>query len=530
VERLREFISRPGPIAGWAIFFVIVIGAIYGGILFRLWFYPVTDDHHFRYDIHNAWDQGSNVYADAVFLQKDGQPIRWSSFLKAYLGRYDTVMSELPEGNYQLDYPPARLLIMSLWVKAQKGKYIPFFSDVADEKFARPLLWINTTAELLAAVLAFFVARHVLAREDNPWRNWRALAAGLLIWWNVAVIFDWLWPQWDSWVLPFYMLAAWLALNRRWLFVGLCIGVGMLFKGQVLCTAAVFVLWPLFQGRWRAVLEVVVGASFGLFVCVSPWLIRTPWAGVSLIVLLAGAIFGARYVPKQWRVLLVGTAAPISISLSGRFFGGSFAWWWVPFAYSSHHFLFLGVGSPNNLPILLADRFGWSLQDVVTPGGRFYPNIGIRAFLVAIYGITLVACAFGLARQDLRNDRRVLLALATPWLLMFTFMPQMHERYLYWGAALTALAAGVSLGMTLLHIVISALACVAMGNWLFRADDSPFARVLQGMFPDSAWAVILITLIFLYLSIAPSAVRDVRRDPAQESLRSSEPSFAGAEN
>jgi hypothetical protein len=530
VERLKQFISGRRPMVGWIAFFVIATSAVYGGIRFRLWFYPATVEHHYLHDIRNAWDQGSAVYTDAVFLQQDGRPVRWKSFLNAYFGRYDAVMSDLPDGNYQLDYPPARLLIMSLWVKSQKARFVPFFSDPADEKFARPLLWINTIAELLAATLAFFVVRQVLAREGDPWRNWLGLAAGLLIWWNSAVLFDWLWPQWDSWVLPFYLLAGWLALSRRWLFAGLCVGVGMTFKGQVVCTAALFALWPLFQGRWRAVLEVVVGAFGGLFVWVSPWLIRTPWAGVSLVLLLAGAVFGARYVPKRWRVLLVGASVPIAIFVSGRFFGGSFAWWWVPFAYSSHHYMFLAMGSPNNLPSLLAERWNWELRDIAIPGGRFYPDISIRAVLVAIYAVALIVCAFGVARQDLRNDRRVLIALATPWLLMFTFLPQMHERYLYWGAALTALAAGVSLGTTLLHLVISALACVAMGNWLFRGQDMALTGVLQGMYPDSAWAVILIALISLYLSITPSGVRSARHAGAPGSPQSSSPSSAAAGN
>jgi hypothetical protein len=80
----------------------------------------------------------------------------------------------------------------------------------------------------------------------------------------------------------------------------------------------------------------------------------------------------------------------------------------------------------------------------------------------------------------------------------------MHERYLYWGAALTALADGVSLGATLLHILITLLACVAMGTWI-AADKSPaLTRLLDGMYPDSAWAVLLIVLIVLYLSLVPS--------------------------
>ena len=155
------------------------------------------------------------------------------------------------------------------------------------------------------------------------------------------MLVDRLWPQWDSWVLPFYLLAAFLGLKRRWLLSGLCIGVGMMFKGQVLCTAAVFALWPLFQGRFRGALEVIVGAFLGASLCISPWLIRTPLAGIMLVVILAGGIFGIRYVPRQWRVLLIAASLPVALLLSGISFGGSFAWWWVPFAYSSRHFLVL---------------------------------------------------------------------------------------------------------------------------------------------------------------------------------------------
>jgi hypothetical protein len=60
--------------------------------------------------------------------------------------------------------------------------------------------------------------------------------------------------------------------------------------------------------------------------------------------------------------------------------------------------------------------------------------------------------------QARRRDPRLLLALATPWILFFALLPQMHQRYLVWGAAITALAIGVDISLALLHGVITAAA------------------------------------------------------------------------
>jgi hypothetical protein len=502
MNRAAFLLSRSSPVLRWLLFFAIIFFAVFAGIELRKWFYTASEDYRFPYDIGNAWGQGSRVCFDATLNQHDGLPLRWRSFWSAYLRRYDQVISDSPDGHYSLDYPPARLLIMSLWVKQYRSGVIPFFTDPAGEKLAAPLLWIDTTAEMLGAILAFFIVRQVLTRQSHPWTIWLALLSALLLWFDPTVFVDRVWPQWDSWVLPFFLAAALCALNRLWLLTGICLGVGMLFKGQILCTGAMFVLWPLFQGRWREAVDVIVGALLGLTICVSPWLIRTPLAAVMIVILLIAAGLALRFIPRGWRIPYVGASIVLAAFLSGKIFHGSFGWWWVPFAYSSHHFMELAVGTPNNLAAILEKRWQFQLRDPVFSVGKLH--LTMRVLLVCIYSASLIACSFGLARHDLRNDRRVLIALATPWLLMFTFMPQMHERYLYWGAALTALAAGVSLGTMLLHILITLLSCVAMGSWIALGHSPGFTRLLHGMYPDSAWAVILITLIFLYLSLIPS--------------------------
>ena len=207
---------------------------------------------------------------------------------------------------------------MSLWVKQYRSGVIPFFTDPAGEKLAAPLLWIDSIAEMLGAVLAFFVVRQVLTRRSHPWANWLALLSALLLWFDPTVFVDRVWPQWDSWLLPFFLAAALCALNRLWLLTGICLGVGMMFKGQILCTGAMFVFWPLFQGRWREAVDVIVGALLGLTLCVSPWLIRTPLAAVLIVILLIAAGLALRLIPRDWRIPYVGASIVLAAFLSGK--------------------------------------------------------------------------------------------------------------------------------------------------------------------------------------------------------------------
>ena len=41
-------------------------------------------------------------------------------------------------------------------------------------------------------------------------------------------------------------------------------------------------------------------------------------------------------------------------------------------------------------------------------------------------------------KDSVRNSA-FLVAISAPWIVMFTVLPQMHERYLVWGAALSAM-------------------------------------------------------------------------------------------
>ncbi len=92
----------------------------------------------------------------------------------------------------------------------------------------------------------------------------------------------------------------------------------------------------------------------------------------------------------------------------------------------------------------------------------------------------------------------------------FAFLAQMHDRYLVWGALLTAVGAGVSPGATLLHIVASFLAFLPIGYHLLafnRQFDHPLMPVFQATWPDASWATILLAFLLLYLALKPSRSR-----------------------
>jgi len=141
----------------------------------------------------------------------------------------------------------------------------------------------------------------------------------------------------------------------------------------------------------------------------------------------------------------------------GAITNGSFAWLQVGFLYGSEHYPYLVISSCYNLPSLLS-KLGWSLKDPFWSVhlGSFDLQVTLQWTLRFIYLGTLVICAYGAARQVRDRDPRTLIAITAPWLLMFALLGQMHERYLMWGAVVSAVALGVSVRLSIIHFIISA--------------------------------------------------------------------------
>ena len=449
-----------------AILFIFTL--FLGGIQLRRWTGQNTRHVRYQHDIVNAFYWGQETLKEARRLSPgDASANSWAGFFRGYLALYDRVKDDADENDYGLDYPPLRLLTMAIWSKQVRDGF-PWV-DNEHPKLVNPLLKINLFCELISATAVFFLVRLCVRRSlhaHSTWPLWLSrehraticgLAAASAAWLEPSMILDAHgWPQWDVWILPFYLFAALAALKNRWFWCGCLLALGAMFKGQLLFVAPLFVLWPLWQKRWINALRVLAGLTATSALIVSPWLLRTPGAWIAFATVASiSLLLGLRYkVPYKdaWLAGILGCAAFVI----GAFAGGSFAWFEIGFLYGTKHYPYLFISSCYNLASLLAAA-GWSLKDDLLSVhlGPVHVHLTLQWALRLLFLSTVVLSACGAARHVRNRDPRVLIAITAPWLLMFALLGQMHERYLVWGAVVSAVALGVSVRLSIIHFIIS---------------------------------------------------------------------------
>lgn len=604
----------------WIIVLDVAAVAVVSGLRLRRWLWVQSEPIRFRADVNNAFNQGSRVVAEArAEARKQGRSqdaLGWGDLLKGWADRYDQLVDQRgSQGEYGLDYTPLRLLVVSAWVK--HIRQIEPQADEYSDAYAGPMLKGNTACEVVAAVGMFVLVRYWVRRGQRPptrrrargwpWiarsrssregpqrpelppgaelsatsgrlahphRGWIAgLVAALLLWFNPAMLVDaHAWPQWDVWLVPFFISAAVLASVNWWVGAGILLAVGSMFKGQLLLVAPVFVLWPLFEGKIGAALGTIIGAAFGTALVTWPWLIRgtsawwwigslgtaaalvspwffrrkASWLWWVALALAAGLVLWpwmprAQW-PTAWRGLVLAAAIGVCPWLlprraipawlamvlgAGAFvaalrFDGSFSWYSVGFDYPTRHFKTLAMDSVNNLSSIMAQRYGWTWMEtaytIPAHALRVWPAeatpLPLKHLLALIYAATLVPCSIGAAIHSRRNDPRLLISLAAPWVLFFALLAQMHERYLVWAAAITAVGAGIGLGMTLLHLLVSGVALQMILHTMLRGNRGflpQWFEVFEGAHPDIGWMVLLCAGVYLYLAAAPRSIAARRR-------------------
>ena len=499
----------------------LLIATIFlGGVQLRRWIGDATRHVRYQHDIVNGFYWGSEVLTQARRLSLDEASANsWPGFFRGYLALYDRVKHKAYKNDYGLDYPPLRLLGMAIWAKQVRNT----FPEVDDghPKLVNPLLKINLVCELLSAIAIFLLVRLCVRQSSQATpslllrrfpQQHRAsvcgLAAASVAWLEPSMILDAHgWPQWDVWILPFYLFAALAALKNRWFWCGCLLAAGAMLKGQLLFVAPFFVLWPLWQKRWIPALSVLVGLVATTALIVSPWLFRTPaaWIGIATVAGIS-SLFVVRCRPPHPAVWLAGIMGCAAFVI-GAFTGGSFAWLQVGFIYGSEHYPYLFISSCYNLPSLLA-KVGWSLKDSFLSAhlGSLHLHITLQWTLRLLYLCALVLCTRGLARHVRDRDPRVLIAIAAPWLLMFALLGQMHERYLMWGAVVSAVALGVSVRLSIIHFIIS-IASTAMIVQVMLIDKKleatlPAIDVLKHLRPYGSIVVLGCVAVYLWDTIS----------------------------
>ena len=487
---------------------IFVLALFLGGLQLRRWIGENTRHVRYQHDIVNAFYWGNETLKEARRLSPDDATANsWPGFFRGYLALYDRVKDEADENDYGLDYPPLRLLTMAIWTKQVRNEFPSVDND--HPKLVNPLLKINVVCELISAAAIFFLVRLGVRRSlhaHSTWPDWSSverrasicgLAAASVAWFEPSMILDAHgWPQWDVWILPFYLFAALTALKSRWFWCGCLLAAGAMFKGQLLFVAPFFVFWPLWQKRWRSVLRVLAGFTATAALIVSPWLLRTPAAWATLAA-VAGVslLFVVRFQFPNQGAAVAGIFG-CAVFLIGAFAGGSFAWLQLGFIYGSEHYPYLFISSCYNFASLLATA-GWSLKDSLfsVHVGSFHFDLTLQWALRLLYLIVLALCARGATRHLRNRDPRALIAIATPWLLMFALLGQMHERYLMWGAVVSAVALGVSIRLSIVHFIISAASTAMMVHVMLidkKLDATLRAiEVLDGIRPYASVLVLV---------------------------------------
>jgi hypothetical protein len=407
---------------------------------------------------------------------------------------------------------------MAIWAKEVRDGF-PWV-DNDHPKLVNPLLKINFICELVSALAIFLLVRECLRRSrptqssllnrlPQQHRGWICgLAAASAAWLEPSMILDAHgWPQWDVWILPFYLFAAFAALKDRWFWCGCLLTVGAMLKGQLLFVAPFFVFWPLWQKGWLPTLRMLAGFVATTAFIVSPWLLRTSaaWAVLAAFAVIT-SLFVVRFKLTNQGASVAGIIG-FAVFVIGAFTGGSFAWLQVGFIYGTEHYPYLFISSCYNLPSLLS-QVGWSLKDPFLSAhfGSLYLHITLQWTLRLLYLVALALCARGLARHLRDRDPRVLIAIAAPWLLMFALLGQMHERYLMWGAVVSAVALGVSVRLSIIHFILSA-ASTAMIVHVMLTDKKleatlPTIDVLKHIRPYGSIVVLTCVAVYLWETIS----------------------------
>jgi len=423
--------------------------------------------------------------------------------------------------------------------------------------FTAVLIWRRRCdAVLLAAGIELPAlrtrSRSIFQPHDPAWMI--ALLAAVVLWLNPAVIIDsHAFVQWDTWILPFVIAGMGFAAIGKWGWAGIVWGASLGLKGQILLVMPALALIPMFRGNILGFARLAVGFCFMWLATGLPWLVRSPtawlWVGTviglsvvfaisgypgrlgliwwlavgtaaalvlgpflnaewAISILLIGMPLVAAIVllpwmmPERSRGLAVGIVAVAAIFIAAHRFDGSWNWFVISYTFPSRQYRQMVMGPTANIPFLLSE-FRWGLDGIIFSRVMFDTavDVTVRHFLIGLHAVACVVCALGAAIQQKRNDPAMLLAMAVPWIVAYTVLPQMHERYLTWGAAVVGVGLAVSVGWGLLHTAVVGISTAMVFLQMLRMHSGAWPTlqpILEQLRPTLAGAMVLLALIYLY--------------------------------
>jgi hypothetical protein len=235
-----------------------------------------------------------------------------------------------------------------------------------------------------------------------------------------------------------------------------------MLKGQLMLVAPLFIFWPLFLRQWRAAIDVTLAFLTAIALITAPWTLGHGAIHVATAVAVTWFLT-RRWKISPWRTRTILAVGITTLFLCPLFFGGSMVWFKIGFTYGAAKFPDMALDA-ENLAAVLHRSFALRCQDTALAIPPLHLLITVKQLLTAAYFATLILASWAAARHRARNDPRFLIAAIMPWLLFFALLTQMHERYLVWAACLSACWIAAGPIMTLLHLLITALAFLIMAK------------------------------------------------------------------
>jgi hypothetical protein len=343
------------------------------GLQLRDQMWERTAAAHYHGDIGQAFSHGNRVMNEArsaaAKRRAATQPnaratstsVPWRDFFTGYVSVYAKIQQEHPRGDFEMDYPPLRLLVASLWVKhvqaAEPWRMIWMFGSA---NAAKPMLGFNSVCAGIASVGMFFLVWLCMRREhtaniasfgvpaiETPVSLWQSLkwaaapAAGALFWTIAArALAREQWPAWYVLTAMFGLFLVVVRSVRSWPTPYRYWGCGLVAALLVWFNAALLIdahAWP----QWDAwLLPAFILAALlatadcwlaaGIFIAIGGMLKGQMFLVAPLFVLwplfegrigaalrwIAGCLLGAAVIVSPWllaergaRYWLVGVAA-----------------------------------------------------------------------------------------------------------------------------------------------------------------------------------------------------------------------------
>ena len=265
-----------------------------------------------------------------------------------------------------------------------------------------------------------------------------------------------------------------------------------------------------------------------------PWLIAQVVLALSAIALLLphlaaaalaaialAALLALQWVASpSWRWTILAAVVTAAIAACYPIFGGSTGWFDIGWKYGSNHWPWLIVGHTSNLPGILFRSYKWNNQTdlMYVVFNLFGEPVTLRMLLKTIYAVGLGLSAWGAARMDKANDKRFLLAVVAPWVVMFAFLGQMHERYLLFAAGISCCFVLLGVGWTLMslfwtvltfmmtiHVMLlypDAREMFGVGEILLtRQTANQWLKWIAPTHPDIGWAVIVSAVLIVFAAL-----------------------------